>query len=119
MRDSNADRAREILFEAFLAGWQAGLALKVTDPRARTVVQGCFDLWLKEALDEAEVMGLLFRRRHDLPPPAGRPLLTSSGLLRQGEELGPDGRPAPTIPAQRSRRSSVAGKRKRSSSHRS
>jgi hypothetical protein len=101
MRDSDADRAREILFEAFIAGWQAGLARKVGDPRARAVVEGCFDLWLEEALDEAEVFGLVFRRREDLPPPAGRALLTNYGLLAPSEQANRDGRPVPKIPAQR------------------
>jgi hypothetical protein len=112
MREGDADRAREILFEAFIAGWQAGLAHKVTDPRARAVVEGCFDLWLAEALDEAELFGLVFRGREDLPPPAGRALLTSFGLRPSGEQAGLDGRgTAAVVPPQRTRR--AAGRRER------
>lgn len=112
MRDGDADRAREILFEAFIAGWQAGLAQRVTDPRARAVVEGCFELWLQEALDEAEVFGLVFRGREDLPPPARRALLTSFGLLAPSES-GDGSRRTPTVPAQRSERASVRRERRR------
>jgi len=113
MRDSDADRAREILFEAFIAGWQAGLAQRVADPRARAVVEGCFELWLEEALDEAEVFGLVFRGREDLPPPARRALLTSFGLLAPSEESGDGSRRTPRVPAQRSERASVRRERGR------
>jgi hypothetical protein len=66
---SNADReyARRVLLEAFTAGWQAGLAVRITNPRVMAVVESCFDMWLAEELDEADVMGLTFRARDDLP----------------------------------------------------
>jgi hypothetical protein len=113
MREGDADRAREILFEAFIAGWQAGLAQKVTDPRARAVVEGCFELWLQEALDEAEVFGLVFRRRGDLPPPAGRALLTNYGLLAPTEEATREARGLPKIPTQGRRAAARRAERKR------
>jgi hypothetical protein len=61
------DRERKIAHEAFRAGWQAALAVKITDPRVLAVIESCFDQWLEEAADEVDVLGLLFRRRHDLP----------------------------------------------------
>jgi len=118
MRDGDAERAREILFEAFVAGWQAGLAQKVTDPRARAVVEGCFELWLQEALDEAEVFGLVFRRRGDLPPPAGRALLTNYGLLAPSEETTRGARGLPKIPPQGTRRGATRRAERKRPDHR-
>ncbi len=74
---------RQLLEEAFVAGWQAALAVRITNPRVLAVVDSCFELWLEEAADEAEVLGLPFRRREDLP------------LVRREE---PVATPAPTVP---------------------
>ena len=68
MSNSYEDEARAALFEAFTAGWQAGLAVTITNPRVLAVVESCFDMWLLEASDEVEVLGLRFRRA-DLPGP--------------------------------------------------
>jgi hypothetical protein len=61
---------RELLLEAFTAGWQAGLAVTITNPRVLKVVESCFELWLREAVDEVEVLGFAFRGREDLPAPS-------------------------------------------------
>jgi hypothetical protein len=37
------------------------------------VIESCFELWLEEAVDEAEVLGLVFRGRYDIPGPGMRP----------------------------------------------
>lgn len=112
MREDDRDRAREILLEAFTAGWQAGLARKIRDPRAMAVVEGCFDLWLAEAIDETEVLGFVFRGREDLPPPANPEPFTAAAT-----RWPVDGTTTPRIPPQRSgptrrgRRASRAGRR--------
>ena len=72
MTDAERHHEREILREAFTAGWQAGLAVNITSPRVLAVIESCFDLWLREALDEADVLGLSFRSRQDLPGPSWR-----------------------------------------------
>jgi hypothetical protein len=72
MKDTEEEHAREILREAFTAGWQAALAVNVTNPRVLAVIESCFEQWLQEAADEAEVLGLLFWGREDLPRPALR-----------------------------------------------
>ncbi len=72
MTKAEQDQARELLFAAFAAGWQAGLAVKIRNPRVLAVVESCFDLWLKDAVDESDVFGLRFRTRQDLPGPFGR-----------------------------------------------
>ena len=61
------EHERQILHEAFLAGWQAALGVYVTHPRVLAIVDTCFEQWLGEAADEAEVLGLMFRGRYDLP----------------------------------------------------
>ncbi len=63
------DPYRDVLLEAFTAGWQAALAVNITNPRVLAVVESCFDGWLREASGELEVLGLRFRRRRDLPRP--------------------------------------------------
>lgn len=67
MHEAAHDRERDLLLEAFLAGWQAALAVRITHPRVLAVVESCFDSWLLEAADEVEVLGLPFRRREHLP----------------------------------------------------
>lgn len=57
---------RELLFEAFLGGWQAAMGC-YAHPRARAFIEACFDRWLEEAADEVEIFGLPFRRRDGLP----------------------------------------------------
>jgi hypothetical protein len=73
MRDAELERERKILNEAFRAGWQAALAVKITHPGVLAVVESCFEQWLREEVDERGVLGLPFRRRHDLPSPDHRP----------------------------------------------
>lgn len=67
MNEAELRDRRQILHEAFLAGWQAALAMRVTNPRVLAVIESCFDLWLREAGDESDVLGLVFRGREDLP----------------------------------------------------
>jgi hypothetical protein len=67
--DPELDRQRRLLHEAFTAGWQAALAVKVTSPSVLAVIESCFELWLEEEVDERGVLGLPFRRRYDLPSP--------------------------------------------------
>lgn len=67
MHDAAHDRERDLLLEAFLAGWQAALAVRITHPRVLAVIESCFEEWLLEAADEVEVFGLAFRRREELP----------------------------------------------------
>lgn len=67
MRHPRDEEERELLFDAFRAGWQAALAVKITNPRVLAVLESCFEAWLVEAADEVEVLGLPFRRRDDLP----------------------------------------------------
>ena len=69
MTDPELDRQRRLLHEAFTAGWQAALAVKVTSPTVLAVIESCFELWLEEEVDERGVLGLPFRRRYDLPSP--------------------------------------------------
>lgn len=65
-------KQREVLLEAFTAGWQAALAVEITNPRVLAVVESCFELWLEEATGEVDVLGLAFRGREDLPMPDAR-----------------------------------------------
>jgi hypothetical protein len=67
MHEAGHDRERDLLLEAFLAGWQAALAVRITHPRVLAVIESCFEGWLLEAADEVEVFGLPFRRREELP----------------------------------------------------
>jgi hypothetical protein len=67
MHEAAHEREREVLLEAFLAGWQAALAVRISNPRVLAVVESCFEGWLLEAADEVEVFGLPFRRREELP----------------------------------------------------
>lgn len=69
MNEAELEREREMLHEAFTAGWQAALAVRITNPAVLAVVESCFEMWLEEASDEVEVFGLAFRRRQDLPLP--------------------------------------------------
>lgn len=111
MNDADVTRVRELLLESFTAGWQAALAVNITNPRVLAVVESCFELWLKEAVEETEVLGLSFRARPDLPPPA---------VAAEVPALGRHS--AATMPAQRTSTSplsddatstSSAGKRRR------
>jgi hypothetical protein len=83
MKDAEEEHAREILREAFTAGWQAALAVNITNPRVLAVIAWCFDQWLREAVDEAEVLGLLFRGREDLPRPAMRSATAGVGYAAE------------------------------------
>ena len=74
MREAERVHAREMLREAFTAGWQAALAMNITSPRVLAVIESCFDQWLEEAADETDVLGLVFRGRDDLPRPAWHPV---------------------------------------------
>lgn len=67
MDEAAHERERDLLLEAFLAGWQAALAVRISNPRVIAVVEDCFEGWLLEAADEVEVFGLPFRRREELP----------------------------------------------------
>jgi hypothetical protein len=67
MKRHEEEHEREILREAFVAGWQAALGRVVTNPAVLAVIETCFEQWLIEAADEAEVLGLMFRGRYDLP----------------------------------------------------
>jgi len=69
MKDPEPMCDRKALQEAFTAGWQAALAVNITNPRVLAVIEACFEDWLQEAVDETDVLGLVFRRRHDLPAP--------------------------------------------------
>lgn len=70
MSEADEERNREVLLEAFTAGWQAGLAVTISNPRVFAVVESCFEMWLREAADEVDVFGLSFRGRPDLPAPS-------------------------------------------------
>lgn len=67
MKRLSEEEERDLLFQAFRAGWQAALAVNITNPRVLAVLESCFEGWLVEAADEVEVFGLAFRRREDLP----------------------------------------------------
>ena len=67
MREPAREPERDLLLEAFQAGWQAALVMKITHPRVLAVIESCFEEWLLEATDEVEVFGLSFRRREELP----------------------------------------------------
>jgi hypothetical protein len=86
--DAELERQRKLLHEAFRAGWQAALAVKVTSSPALAVIESCFDLWLEEEVDERGVFGLPFRRRYDLPRPKRlRVPLVRSGAVDPVEAL--------------------------------
>ncbi len=115
MSDAEEDHNRKVLLEAFTAGWQAGLAVTISNPRVLAVVESCFELWLQEAVDERDVLGLSFRGRPDLPTPSQltdwpvpSPTLWSRDLAgsaapRDAGKTGPRQKPAtPRIPTQRS-----------------
>jgi hypothetical protein len=85
MREAEQKHARELLQEAFTAGWQAALAVRITNPRVLAVVESCFEMWLEDAADEVDVLGLMFYGRDDLPRPVHRSGPTSSGY---GDEPG-------------------------------
>ena len=70
MSEADEERNREVLLEAFTAGWQAGLAVTISNPRVLAVVESCFEMWLREAADEVDVFGLSFRGRPELPAPS-------------------------------------------------
>jgi hypothetical protein len=67
MKRHEEEHEREILREAFVAGWQAALGRTIKNPAVLAVIDCCFEQWLIEAGDEAEVLGLMFRGRYDLP----------------------------------------------------
>ena len=67
MKHEMSEQDRELLVEAFRAGWQAALAIRISNPRVLAVIDNCFEEWLMEAADEVEVFGLAFRRRENLP----------------------------------------------------
>ncbi|MGZ4493444.1 MAG: hypothetical protein ACXVWU_01975 [Nocardioides sp.] len=69
MGSSNEERVRRLLLESFTAGWQAAQAVTITNPRVLAVIESCFELWLREAVDEVEVFGFTFRARGDMPGP--------------------------------------------------
>lgn len=113
MSEADREYARRVLLESFTAGWQAALAVRITNPRVLAVVESCFDMWLAEALDEADVLGLTFRGREDLPSlshgprPLGSPHGTETRRVPAGSSgPRPSGRrqdvaPVPPIPGQR------------------
>jgi hypothetical protein len=86
-------RQRKYMLESFTAGWQAALAVNITNPRVLDVVEACFDMYLEDAIDERVILGLHFARRRDLPKPSGKkpPWLTADDMLRGH----PAPRPAP------------------------
>ncbi len=103
MTEGELDHARQILREAFTAGWQAALGMNITSPGVLAVIESCFDLWLEEAVDEEEVFGLAFRGREDLPGPAWRrrPAWARSASLRGRHRAGEIPLPQGSIPAPR------------------
>ena len=88
MSEAHRAHERELMVEAFRAGWQAALAVRVTNPRVLAVIDACFELWLEEAADEVLVLGLPFRRRVDLPGSPGQHPGTS-GAPQQVPESAP------------------------------
>jgi hypothetical protein len=94
--DAELERQRRLLHEAFTAGWQAALAVKVTNPGVLAVIESCFELWLEEEVDERGVLGLPFRRRYDLPKPKGSRL--SLTRQRPAEPLPPAPVRLPRVP---------------------
>ena len=103
MTDPELDRQRKLLHEAFTAGWQAALAVKVTSPSVLAVIESCFELWLEEEVDERGVLGLPFRRRYDLPSP--KRARVSSGKAASHERM-PEA--SPVIPRHRQKRPTPA-----------
>jgi hypothetical protein len=103
MTEGELDHARQTLREAFTAGWQAALGMNITSPGVLAVIESCFDLWLEEAVDEEEVLGLAFRGREDLPGPAWRrrPAWARSASLRGRHRAGEVPLPPGSIPAPR------------------
>ena len=87
---SRDDKKRELLFEAFLGGWQAALAVNITDPRVIAAVEDCYDMWLEAMADEVQVLGFTFRRRLGLPG-SRRHLLSQQSA---GPDNAPGRRPA-------------------------
>lgn len=101
MTQADEDHARTLLLEAFTAGWQAALAVTISNPRVLAVVESCFDLWLVEAVDEIDVVGLPFRGRPDLPGPRHTDWPGSRASQRtEDHDLSAAG-PRPLIPTQR------------------
>lgn len=88
----HAAHQRELLLEAFIAGWQAALAVNVTHPRVRAMIESCFELWLTEASDEVDVLGLPFHGRNDLPSPLHETWLEfaprEAGVSDHGRSIG-------------------------------
>lgn len=121
MSEADREYARRVLLESFTAGWQAALAVRITNPRVLAVVENCFDMWLSEALDEADVLGLTFRGREDLPSlshgprPTGSPHGAESRRVPGGSTgtrqsgRGEGAAPVPQIPGQRAPLDDVAG----------
>lgn len=70
MWDPGQDHEWKNLRDAFTAGWQAALAVNISNPAVLTVIESCFQEWLEETVDESDVLGLPFRKRQDLPKPA-------------------------------------------------
>jgi len=103
--DAELERQRRLLHEAFTAGWQAALAVKVTNPGVLAVIESCFELWLEEEVDERGVLGLPFRRRYDLPKPKGPRLSLTRSRPPEPALPAPVRRPPPAAavhpPAQR------------------
>jgi hypothetical protein len=96
--DAELERQRKVLHEAFTAGWQAAMAVKVTNPAVLAVIESCFELWLEEEVDERGVLGLPFRRRYDLPRPKRHHLL--KGRSDAAERPRTTTRRAPREPAE-------------------
>ena len=88
MTDGFQDRGGDVLFEAFRAGWQAALAITITNPRVLAVVESCFEMWLAETAEEradAEPFALALAVKQDAPSPTGEPVIgtTSTGRHRR------------------------------------
>lgn len=94
------EEARLLLLAAFTAGWQAGLAVTITNPRVHAIVESCFEMWLREAADEVDVLGLPFRR-YDLPVTPRSDDRTAPGRQRAVDKGRHSARSTPRIPTQR------------------
>lgn len=100
MTDVELERERQLLHEAFTAGWQAALAVKVTSPSVLAIIESCFELWLEEEVDERGVFGLPFRRRYDLPRPRGLHLKLRSESPRGSHARRTPARAEPAAPVE-------------------